>query len=387
VVKDTLATRTLTWNADNMPLTVSRNGTVTTTLTYDGNGARAKKVAGGITTYYVSNNYEIKNGVATKYIFAGNMRVASVEGTNINNSKIFHKDHLGSSTAITDNTGADTETTEYMPFGVQRSHSGANVSDYKYTDQELDNESGLYNYDARMYDPVIGRFISADTVIQSPYNPQTLNRYSYCVNNPMKYTDPSGHIVDTVWDALNIGLGVASLVDNINKGNIGWAAVDAVGIGLDSAAAAVPFIPGGFGTIIKSARAVDKAVDVIESVETGTNIVKRAARAGKNGNPDHIATVERLYKKALKEADLDGGEQILRGKKVKNLDSTRQPDVQIVDKNGKTRKIYEAERKPQSQRNKAREKEYDELGVEHETHPVKEPMENNDEKLRKLPPF
>jgi len=125
-----IATRTLKWNADNMPLTVSRNGAVTTTLTYDGNGARAKKVAGGITTYYVSNNYEIKNGVATKYIFAGNMRVASIEGTNINNSKIFHKDHLGSTTAITDSTGADTETTEYMPFGVQRSHSGANASDY-----------------------------------------------------------------------------------------------------------------------------------------------------------------------------------------------------------------------------------------------------------------
>jgi len=189
-----IATRSLTWNADNMPLTVSRNGTVTTTLTYDGNGARAKKVAGGTTTYYVSNDYEIKNGVATKYVFAGNMRVASIEGTNINNSKIFHKDHLGSSTAITDSTGADTETTEYMPFGVQRSHSGANASDYKYTDQELDNESGLYNYDARMYDPVIGRFISADTIAQSPYNPQSLNRYSYCMNNPLNYVDPSGHV-------------------------------------------------------------------------------------------------------------------------------------------------------------------------------------------------
>jgi RHS repeat-associated protein len=187
-----IVTRSINWNADNMPVSVTR-GSTTISLTYDGNGARAKKVAGGITTYYVSSDYEIKNGVATKYVFAGNMRVASIEGTNINNSKIFHKDHLGSSVAITDNTGADLEATEYMPFGVQRSHSGTNASDYKYTDQELDNESGLYNYDARLYDPIIGRFISPDTVIQSPYNPQTLNRYSYCVNNPMKYTDPSGH--------------------------------------------------------------------------------------------------------------------------------------------------------------------------------------------------
>jgi YD repeat-containing protein len=151
-----IATRSLTWNADNMPLTVSRNGTVTTTLTYDGNGARAKKVAGGITTYYVSNDYEIKNGVATKYVFAGNMRVASIEGTDINNSKIYHKDHLCSSIAITDSSGLDAETSEYLPFGGMREHTGAEVSDYKFTDQELDSESNLYNYDARYMTRLLG---------------------------------------------------------------------------------------------------------------------------------------------------------------------------------------------------------------------------------------
>jgi hypothetical protein len=43
------------------------------------------------------------------------------------------------------------------------------------------------------HDATIGRFISPDTVTQDPSNPQTLNRYSYCVNNPLKYTDPTGH--------------------------------------------------------------------------------------------------------------------------------------------------------------------------------------------------
>ncbi len=64
------------------------------------------------------------------------------------------------------------------------------------TDQEFDAESGLYNYDARMYDPVIGRFISPDNVIPDQYNPQSLNRYSYCLNNPLIYTDPTGHFYD-----------------------------------------------------------------------------------------------------------------------------------------------------------------------------------------------
>jgi len=117
----------------------------------------------------------------------------------------FHKDHLGSSTVMTDASGYQIESTEYMPFGSERSHSGANTSDYKYTDQELDAENGLYNYNARLYDPFIGRFISPDTIIQAPYNPQSLNRYSYCLNNPLIYVDPSGHFwgwTEEFWKSL-----------------------------------------------------------------------------------------------------------------------------------------------------------------------------------------
>jgi len=82
-----------------------------------------------------------------------------------------------------------------MPFGAQRDNSGPNpnVTHYRFTDQELDVESGLYNYNARLYDPVIGRFISADTIVLDPHDPQDLNRYTYCRNNPLVYVDPSGH--------------------------------------------------------------------------------------------------------------------------------------------------------------------------------------------------
>jgi hypothetical protein len=53
----------------------------------------------------------------------------------------------------------------------------------------------LYNYVARLYDPVVGRFASADTVVPDLYYPQSLNSYSYCINNPLKYVDPSGHLL------------------------------------------------------------------------------------------------------------------------------------------------------------------------------------------------
>jgi RHS repeat-associated protein len=54
-------------------------------------------------------------------------------------------------------------------------------------------EYHLYNYNARLYDPVVGRFITPDTIVSDPYNPQSLNRYAYCLNNPLIYTDPTGH--------------------------------------------------------------------------------------------------------------------------------------------------------------------------------------------------
>jgi hypothetical protein len=51
----------------------------------------------------------------------------------------------------------------------------------------------LYDYNARFYDPYLARFISADTIVPDPGNPQAFNRYAYCINNPLKYVDPTGH--------------------------------------------------------------------------------------------------------------------------------------------------------------------------------------------------
>jgi RHS repeat-associated protein len=79
-------------------------------------------------------------------------------------------------------------------LGGCRFSQGTLSTDKLFTGQRLD-ETGLYYYNARYYDAAIGRFISPDTIVQSLANPQTLNRYSYCLNNPLKYVDPSGHIV------------------------------------------------------------------------------------------------------------------------------------------------------------------------------------------------
>jgi RHS repeat-associated protein len=64
--------------------------------------------------------------------------------------------------------------------------------DRGYTGQEHLDEFGLINMNGRMYDPYIGRFLSVDPFIQFPGNSQSFNGYSYCLNNPLSYTDPSG---------------------------------------------------------------------------------------------------------------------------------------------------------------------------------------------------
>jgi len=174
-------------------------------------------VTGGVTTLYIGAHQEreLPAGVVTNYIFAGNQRIAKkVDSVR----HYFHQDHLGSATQTSDSNGDVAETTEYLPFGAMRVHSGTVVSNYKFTDQELDQSTGLYNYDARLYDPLIGRFISADTVVPDWYNPQALNRYSYCYNNPLIYTDPTGHLGDALADALGYQAN-----DDSMYGPEGWA--------------------------------------------------------------------------------------------------------------------------------------------------------------------
>jgi RHS repeat-associated protein len=66
-------------------------------------------------------------------------------------------------------------------------------TDFGFTGQRNDATIGLYDYHARWYDPYLNRFISADTIVPDPNNPQDFNRYAYVRNNPLRYIDPSGH--------------------------------------------------------------------------------------------------------------------------------------------------------------------------------------------------
>ncbi|MFH0769583.1 MAG: RHS repeat-associated core domain-containing protein [Chloroflexota bacterium] len=96
---------------------------------------------------------------------------------------------------------------KYYPYGERRNSQGTLGTDKLFTGQRLD-DTGLYYYGARYYDPTIGRFISPDTIVPQSANPQALNRYSYVLNNPLRYTDPTGY--DVNWWV--VGGGVTLLV-------------------------------------------------------------------------------------------------------------------------------------------------------------------------------
>jgi RHS repeat-associated protein len=137
----------------------------------------------------------------TKYYYAAGQRVAMrVDDGSTDVVSYLHGDHLGSTTLATDENGVEVpgSRTLYYPYGEERwSASGGDLpTDYGFTGQRQEQELGLYDYNARFYDPWLGRFISADTILPEPENPQALNRYSYVLNNPLRYTDPTGHSAD-----------------------------------------------------------------------------------------------------------------------------------------------------------------------------------------------
>ncbi len=195
------AGRTYTWNLENKPLTTVQGGT-TTTFVYDGDGGRVKKIVGSTTTRYISKIYECDNANCTRFIWAGSTRIATIAVTS-GTIHYWHGDHLGSSSVVTDSTGAKVQTVAYYPYGGTRANQSFSTPavdvPYKYTGKELDN-TGLYYYEARYYDPTLGRFISPDTIVPNQYDPQSLNRYAYVRNNPLRYTDPTGHFFDDIVD-------------------------------------------------------------------------------------------------------------------------------------------------------------------------------------------
>jgi RHS repeat-associated protein len=101
-------------------------------------------------------------------------------------------DHLGG-TAITVNGTTETGEVRYTAWGADRYTSGSTPTSFKYTGQRQESGIGLYFYGARWYDPALGRFIQPDSIVPDPGDAKSFDRYAYVLNNPLRYSDPTGH--------------------------------------------------------------------------------------------------------------------------------------------------------------------------------------------------
>jgi RHS repeat-associated protein len=144
-----------------------------------------------------------------------------------------HSDHLGSTSVTTNASGGVVARQWYYPYGAVRGSVGTLPTQRTFTGQYAHDPGlgSLMYFNARSMSPVLGRFVSADTIVPEPGNPQDLNRYTYARNNPIRYTDSSGHCIDGISTAVCLfvaviiaggGAGAIHYQWNVN-GNSWWA--------------------------------------------------------------------------------------------------------------------------------------------------------------------
>ncbi|MYM90379.1 hypothetical protein GTP91_24805 [Rugamonas sp. FT82W] len=205
--------RTETWTSFNMPLSLTSPVSMGA-FVYGPDHQRIKMTVDGTTTTYLNPDnaggllYEkdVKSDGTIEhrhFVTVGGGVVALIKqtGTGTQSVLYMHRDNLGSTTTITNASGAVIERMAYEPFGKRRTPQGAmdpnNIiagvnTDRGYTNHEHLDGLDLIHMNGRVYDPTTGRFISADPNVPYPTNIQSYNRYSYVRNNPLVTLDPSG---------------------------------------------------------------------------------------------------------------------------------------------------------------------------------------------------
>lgn len=218
----------------------------------------------------------IENGQISAYIMDGAVRIARIifGGGSIS---FLHGDHLGSTTLVTDTSGKVLQRVYYDPFGAVLENiimNGDEGTHFLYTGHYLDDWSDLIYMGARYFNPKIGRFLTADTIIPELYHPMAWNRYSYVQNNPLRYIDPTGHFWEEIgnffadnWKYIVAAVAVVAVVV-LSVVTFGAAGIIAVGIGM------------AIGGVVGGIAAGNAGGDILLGVLVGMAVGGAAAFAG-----------------------------------------------------------------------------------------------------------
>jgi RHS repeat-associated protein len=217
-------TQNITYNVFKSPVQIEEVGKDKISFTYNDDNNRSAMFYGGLQDdksmriyrkYYSSDgSMEIKynkGALKTEFItyIGGDSYTAPIvlksDGTT-QNYLYLHRDYLGSLLAITDASGAVVEKRHFDAWGgIVKIQNGAGVVltgltvlDCGYTGHEHLKSVSILNMNGRLYDSMLHRFLQPDNNIQDPFNTQNYNRYGYVLNNPLKYTDPSGESIEGI---------------------------------------------------------------------------------------------------------------------------------------------------------------------------------------------
>ena len=215
--------RSIAYTSFDKPNYITK-GSASTAIDYGADRKRIRRIdttsRGITTTYYMGGIYEKveANGqVKHKHYIADVAIVTQTEGGDTKTNYL-HRDHLNSVVSITNESGQVVERNSFDAWGKKRQENWKPARDYTtlvsrittrgFTNHEHLDAVGLIHMNGRVYDPNLGRFLSADPFIQAPTILQSFNRYTYGFNNPLSMTDPTGFIsrrnygyVDRLYDS------------------------------------------------------------------------------------------------------------------------------------------------------------------------------------------
>jgi RHS repeat-associated protein len=210
--------RSFDYTSFNLPARITQ-GALVADFTYDADYGRIKQVAGGVTTIYLNPRIDTGgtytkevNGSSTTHrwiVYAGGRPVLEMQrvdagATQTWRPRWYHTNHLGSLVALTDESGAVRERLSYDAWGRRRNLDGtadpnappdglkSTTTPRGFTLHEHLDHLGLVHMNGRLFEPLLGRFLTADPLVADPANLQSHNRYAYVLNSPFMYTDPSG---------------------------------------------------------------------------------------------------------------------------------------------------------------------------------------------------
>jgi RHS repeat-associated protein len=190
--------------------------------------------------------------------------------------EFYHLDAQGNMLAVTDWNAAVVESHDYDVFG-QEVNPQPGTQPKRFAGKERDTETGWDYFGARYYSSRVGRFTTTDPAYvlqENLLDPQRWNRYAYARNNPLKYTDPDGRLIDTIADVGFIGWDVFDMGRSAYRGE-GISGTQWLALGGDVLGAAIPFATG-VGVAIRAGAKVEHAVDAGRAAEGGVELVQRA---------------------------------------------------------------------------------------------------------------